>query len=254
MKHPSVFRLLKTSNEELFEESVLSQGRLKPPLHPMLKAQTCSKPLSWGFCLWYLLVAHLAELRHLQVSSFVVSKRLDLGLALLALDHAPPHASLPAAAHSDVYALPGAVRLGGFRVAQRAMDDPLQSARMRFGAHWGHLCARQALLWQLTSLLLRCREYPPNGSEGGLAQVRHVCFCLPFLFLIFLRLLLQKIQIFWEESLTRNISHWFLDAKVMDQGIYGLGGFLKASKELRILWSPPYFSRLWCIFVPWPTQ
>eukprot|EP00913_Durusdinium_trenchii_P035877 g33573.t1 len=30
--------------------------------------------------------------------------------------------------------------------------------------------------------------------------------------------------------------------------IYGLGGFLKTSKELRILWSPPYFSRLWCVF------
>ena len=31
----------------------------------------------------------------------------------------------------------------------------------------------------------------------------------------------------------------------MLQGIYGLGGFLKASRELRILWSPPYLSRHW---------
>ncbi|CAE7644512.1 unnamed protein product, partial [Symbiodinium necroappetens] len=38
------------------------------------------------------------------------------------------------------------------------------------------------------------------------------------------------------------------DQSLMMQGIYGLGGFLKASRELRILWSPPYFSRLWCIF------
>ncbi|CAK9065324.1 Putative serine/threonine-protein kinase [Durusdinium trenchii] len=38
------------------------------------------------------------------------------------------------------------------------------------------------------------------------------------------------------------------DATLMERGIYGLGGFLKTSKELRILWSPPYFSRLWCVF------
>ncbi|CAE7748274.1 unnamed protein product [Symbiodinium necroappetens] len=38
------------------------------------------------------------------------------------------------------------------------------------------------------------------------------------------------------------------DQTLMMQGIYGLGGFLKASEELRILWSPPYFSRLWCVF------
>ena len=33
------------------------------------------------------------------------------------------------------------------------------------------------------------------------------------------------------------------DQGLMKQGVYGLGGFLKASKELRILWSAPYFSR-----------
>eukprot|EP00435_Cladocopium_sp_Y103_P068989 s352_g32.t1 len=39
-----------------------------------------------------------------------------------------------------------------------------------------------------------------------------------------------------------------VDESMKERGIYGLGGFLKASKELRILWSPPYLSRLWCIF------
>ena len=34
-----------------------------------------------------------------------------------------------------------------------------------------------------------------------------------------------------------------VDQETKLQGIYGLGGFLKASKELRILWSPPYLSR-----------
>ncbi|CAK9073673.1 unnamed protein product [Durusdinium trenchii] len=38
------------------------------------------------------------------------------------------------------------------------------------------------------------------------------------------------------------------DQALMQQGVYGLGGFLKASKELRILWSSPYFLRLWCVF------
>lgn len=38
------------------------------------------------------------------------------------------------------------------------------------------------------------------------------------------------------------------DQHMMKQGIYGLAAFLKASRELLILWSPPYFSRLWCIY------
>ena len=33
--------------------------------------------------------------------------------------------------------------------------------------------------------------------------------------------------------------------ELMERGIYGLGGFLKVSKELRVLWSTPYLSRLW---------
>ena len=36
------------------------------------------------------------------------------------------------------------------------------------------------------------------------------------------------------------------DEDMKKRGIYALGSFLQASKELRILWSPPYFSRLWC--------
>ncbi|CAJ1389535.1 unnamed protein product [Effrenium voratum] len=38
------------------------------------------------------------------------------------------------------------------------------------------------------------------------------------------------------------------DPVQMQRGIYALGGFLSRSKELRILWSPPLFTRLWCIF------
>ena len=34
------------------------------------------------------------------------------------------------------------------------------------------------------------------------------------------------------------------DAALMERGVYGLGGFLKVSKELRVLWSRPYLSRL----------
>ncbi|CAE7568425.1 unnamed protein product [Symbiodinium sp. CCMP2456] len=38
------------------------------------------------------------------------------------------------------------------------------------------------------------------------------------------------------------------DTDLMERGIYGIGGFLRISHELRILWSPPYLSRLWCVF------
>ncbi|CAE7653713.1 Pus1 [Symbiodinium sp. CCMP2456] len=38
------------------------------------------------------------------------------------------------------------------------------------------------------------------------------------------------------------------DQELMERGIYGLGGFLRVSKELRVLWSAPYLSRLWCVF------
>lgn len=36
------------------------------------------------------------------------------------------------------------------------------------------------------------------------------------------------------------------DHELMARGVYGLGGFLRKSAELRVLWSPPYLSRLWC--------
>ncbi|CAE7273588.1 unnamed protein product [Symbiodinium natans] len=38
------------------------------------------------------------------------------------------------------------------------------------------------------------------------------------------------------------------DSQLKQRGIYGIGGFLKCAKELRVLWTPPYLSRMWCIF------
>lgn len=38
------------------------------------------------------------------------------------------------------------------------------------------------------------------------------------------------------------------DLEIQKRGVYGLGGFLAASKEMHILWSPPYLTRLWCVF------
>ena len=38
------------------------------------------------------------------------------------------------------------------------------------------------------------------------------------------------------------------DPHLTQRGVYGLGGFLALSSELRVLWGPPLFSRLWCIF------
>ena len=38
------------------------------------------------------------------------------------------------------------------------------------------------------------------------------------------------------------------DEDLMARGVYGLGGFLRQSAELKVLWSPPYLTRLWCVF------
>ncbi|CAE7417129.1 HMCN1 [Symbiodinium sp. CCMP2592] len=38
------------------------------------------------------------------------------------------------------------------------------------------------------------------------------------------------------------------DPDLMRRGVYGLGVYLRMSKELRVLWSSPYFTRLWCVF------
>ncbi|CAJ1405677.1 unnamed protein product [Effrenium voratum] len=39
-----------------------------------------------------------------------------------------------------------------------------------------------------------------------------------------------------------------VDQQLMQRGVYGIGGFLSISQELRILWTPQYLSRLWCVF------
>ena len=41
------------------------------------------------------------------------------------------------------------------------------------------------------------------------------------------------------------------DQELMERGIYGLGGFLRVSKELRVLWSAPYLSRLGAMASRW---
>lgn len=38
------------------------------------------------------------------------------------------------------------------------------------------------------------------------------------------------------------------DLKLLERGIYSIGGFLSVSKELRVLYTPPYFTSLWCLF------
>mmetsp|Transcript_21028 Transcript_21028/g.49340 ORF Transcript_21028/g.49340 Transcript_21028/m.49340 type:complete len:631 (-) Transcript_21028:259-2151(-) len=38
------------------------------------------------------------------------------------------------------------------------------------------------------------------------------------------------------------------DSDLKQRGIYSIGGFLKRARELRVLWTPPYLSRMWCIF------
>lgn len=37
------------------------------------------------------------------------------------------------------------------------------------------------------------------------------------------------------------------DVELMHRGIRSIGGFLLAARELRILWSSTYLTRLWCV-------
>lgn len=37
------------------------------------------------------------------------------------------------------------------------------------------------------------------------------------------------------------------NTELMQRGIRGIGGFLLVARELRILWSPAYLTRLWCV-------
>jgi len=54
----------------------------------------------------------------------------------------------------------------------------------------------------------------------------------------------------------RSVDMCFIDAacihqtdkQLMQRGIRGIAGFLVVSRELRILWSSAYLSRLWCVF------
>lgn len=57
--------------------------------------------------------------------------------------------------------------------------------------------------------------------------------------------LARKIWVFFEHQQPET---WpTLEQELMERGIYGLGGFLQVSKELRVLWSAPYLSRLWSL-------
>lgn len=48
---------------------------------------------------------------------------------------------------------------------------------------------------------------------------------------------------FWEAACINQT-----DVDEKNKGIYAIADFLRVSKELRVLWSPPYLSRLWCVF------
>eukprot|EP00929_Paragymnodinium_shiwhaense_P049783 TRINITY_DN25103_c0_g1_i2.p1 TRINITY_DN25103_c0_g1~~TRINITY_DN25103_c0_g1_i2.p1 ORF type:complete len:625 (-),score=42.15 TRINITY_DN25103_c0_g1_i2:347-2221(-) len=85
------------------------------------------------------------------------------------------------------------------------------------------------------------------GTSNGIYLSRVVC---PFVYFF--------VFIFWQRSpvacrMPRSI---FLDKLCINQtddelkaaGIKGFAGFLRVSKRLVVLWSPQYFSRLWCTY------
>ncbi|CAL1163449.1 unnamed protein product [Cladocopium goreaui] len=91
------------------------------------------------------------------------------------------------------------------------------------------------------------RDVSFRGYEGmaplSLWAVVGECTCvIPFLLAPWMPLANQRFAFLDVASIHQ------VDEDMKERGIYGLGCFLKASKELRILWSPPYLTRLWCIF------
>eukprot|EP00929_Paragymnodinium_shiwhaense_P004357 TRINITY_DN10526_c0_g1_i1.p1 TRINITY_DN10526_c0_g1~~TRINITY_DN10526_c0_g1_i1.p1 ORF type:complete len:728 (+),score=57.71 TRINITY_DN10526_c0_g1_i1:203-2185(+) len=88
--------------------------------------------------------------------------------------------------------------------------------------------------------------YLGSGEEEG-CLARFIC---PFVWLTFL--------LFWQRIRApfRKPRSAFLDKLCINQtdeqekaaGISGLAGFLRASQRMVVLWSPHYFSRLWCTY------
>ncbi|CAK9035022.1 unnamed protein product [Durusdinium trenchii] len=124
----------------------------------------------------------------------------------------------------------------------------LQSAWMSALLTW--FLAMLILLWlYMAELLPMLGRYSFNdGSYVPLGPWMTV-FSLPscllgFLFKVYMPERVWASPVCFLDAVSINQT----DRALMKQAVYGLAGFLKASKELRILWSPPYLSRLWCIF------
>ncbi|CAE7943788.1 unnamed protein product, partial [Symbiodinium sp. KB8] len=96
----------------------------------------------------------------------------------------------------------------------------------------------------------------PLTFRADVLGFQKICPFAPWVYLsgVFTALLALFLSPYW--LFFCNSPKCFLDVvsinqvepDLMERGIYGLGGFLSISNQLRVLWSPPYLSRLWCVF------
>ena len=98
-----------------------------------------------------------------------------------------------------------------------------------------------SLLTCMLVCLLVCLRLLDGWLPGTLAV--HGTYWLVFVFWQDLRGLCKKNMVFLDRLCIAQ--H---DSELKKHGIMSLGGFLSKSRELLVLWSPRYFTRLWTAF------
>jgi len=123
------------------------------------------------------------------------------------------------------------------------------------GSAWPTVILSWCILTMLTAILTAARVLPATGfypaesynfqNWAEIGPWMRISGILGFLLgFIAAPFACQRSEIVFVDVVSINQA----DPELTKRGVYGLAGFLSKSAELRVLWSPPLFSRLWCIF------
>lgn len=126
--------------------------------------------------------------------------------------------------------------------------------------HNGVVAWRASLIYSFIMLMLQRHELvpllmPPTvwHIAGEKISLTIGCWCFlggPIIFLIFVwkwQLLAECFRPPVYTFLDKLCIHQ-TDERLKTEGILGIGGILKSSEQMVVLWSPRYFQRLWCMF------
>jgi len=99
----------------------------------------------------------------------------------------------------------------------------------------------------VTGLISMCAAF---GGEGVPQWLLPCLPLFPMLTYVVILIFWQKIRSRWKEPMVflDRLCIAQHDMALKEQGIRGLGCFLSKSRNLTILWSGRYFSRLWCLY------